>query len=278
MKNPLEKLTRREQYGLTGSVVILVGIVLGSWGCNRLSPPPLAPTMQLSQAGGAIPLTPEQATPAPSPSATPLQELVVHVTGAVKKPGIYKFRNGQRLYEAVEKAGGFRADAAQEALNLADKLRDADRLNVPVKAAPATPAPHIARSTGRREIVTRIPPAPVQVLARPSEGRVIGMSAASSSSRGDNSGSEAPAPGESKKGSAGEAKPGKIHSPDEGTVNINTADESELQRLPGVGPAIAGRILSYRQEVGQFQTLEDLKEVKGIGEKTFAKLKPLITI
>jgi len=61
-------------------------------------------------------------------------------------------------------------------------------------------------------------------------------------------------------------------------VNINTADEIELQKLYRVGPAIAKRIVEYRQQNGKFQTVEDIKKVRGIGEKTFEKMKDKITV
>lgn len=61
-------------------------------------------------------------------------------------------------------------------------------------------------------------------------------------------------------------------------ININTADETELQKLKGVGPAIAKRIIDYREQNGEFQTIEDIKKVRGIGEKTFAKFKENIAV
>ncbi|MEK4230068.1 helix-hairpin-helix domain-containing protein [Solibacillus sp. FSL H8-0538] len=61
-------------------------------------------------------------------------------------------------------------------------------------------------------------------------------------------------------------------------VNINKADEAALVTLPGVGPAKAQAILTYRTEVGSFQTIEDLKKVSGIGEKSFEQLKDLIDV
>lgn len=61
--------------------------------------------------------------------------------------------------------------------------------------------------------------------------------------------------------------------PREGPVNINTAGYEELQRITGVGPAIAQRILDYRNRNGLFQTIEEIKKVKGIGEKTFEKMR-----
>jgi len=61
-------------------------------------------------------------------------------------------------------------------------------------------------------------------------------------------------------------------------VNLNTANAAELEKLPGVGPATAARIIEYRQKNGAFKKIEELMNVKGIGEKTFLKLKPLLTV
>jgi competence protein ComEA len=61
-------------------------------------------------------------------------------------------------------------------------------------------------------------------------------------------------------------------------VNINTATLEELQTLPGIGPSVSKRILDYRQKNGAFKKPEDLMNVRGIGEKSFLKLKPLVAI
>lgn len=61
-------------------------------------------------------------------------------------------------------------------------------------------------------------------------------------------------------------------------ININLATESELTTLPGIGPSKALAIISYREENGRFQSVEDLKNVSGIGEKTFEKLKEFIVV
>jgi comEA protein len=66
--------------------------------------------------------------------------------------------------------------------------------------------------------------------------------------------------------------------PPAAVVNINTATAAELQTLPGIGAATAARILEYRQKNGGFKKVEDLMNIRGIGEKSFLKLKPLVTI
>lgn len=64
----------------------------------------------------------------------------------------------------------------------------------------------------------------------------------------------------------------------EGMVNINTADIKELDKLPGVGPATAKRIIEYRTENGDFQSPEEIKRVKGIGDAKYEKMKDKIVL
>jgi competence protein ComEA len=61
-------------------------------------------------------------------------------------------------------------------------------------------------------------------------------------------------------------------------VNINTASAAEFEALPGIGPKMAQRIVEYREKNGAFKKLEDLMNVKGIGEKNFLKLKGQLTV
>jgi competence protein ComEA len=61
-------------------------------------------------------------------------------------------------------------------------------------------------------------------------------------------------------------------------INLNKADETQLQNLPGIGPSKAAAIIEYRETSGLFKNVEDLKDISGIGDKTFEKLKDLITV
>ncbi len=76
---------------------------------------------------------------------------------------------------------------------------------------------------------------------------------------------------------AQKGQPNLMDRPGSGKVNLNTAVQSELEKLPGVGPATAQKIIAYRQEKGVFQKPEDLMKVAGIGDKKYEQLKDWIT-
>ena len=63
-----------------------------------------------------------------------------------------------------------------------------------------------------------------------------------------------------------------------GKININSADSAALQQIPGVGPSTAGKIIDYREQNGRFKSKEDIKNVSGIGDKTYDKLEDMITV
>jgi competence protein ComEA len=65
---------------------------------------------------------------------------------------------------------------------------------------------------------------------------------------------------------------------DNALINVNMASSSELEKIPGIGPVLAKRIIEYREQNGPFTTYEDLLKVQGIGEKTLAKIKPYIQV
>ena len=61
-------------------------------------------------------------------------------------------------------------------------------------------------------------------------------------------------------------------------INVNTASQQELETLPGIGPEMAKRIIEYRKTSGRFATVDDLKNVSGIGDRVLARLKPLVKV
>ncbi|NOZ92582.1 MAG: ComEA family DNA-binding protein [Dictyoglomi bacterium] len=65
---------------------------------------------------------------------------------------------------------------------------------------------------------------------------------------------------------------------EDGLINVNMSSASELEKVPGIGPVLASRIVEYREQYGPFTTYEDLLKVQGIGEKTLAKIKPYIQV
>jgi competence protein ComEA len=80
-------------------------------------------------------------------------------------------------------------------------------------------------------------------------------------------------------------KPGEGVPPDQGStgatggkVNLNSATQSQLEELPGVGPVLAQRMLEYRQKKGRFSSVRQLMEVEGIGDKKYDSLKDLVTV
>jgi len=133
----------------------------------------------------------------------------VHVTGAVRRPGVYRLPSWARLDLAVKRAGGPAKGADLDGVNLAAKVADGQQVVVPHRSA--------------------------------------GGIATSASSE-----------------AAGGAQ---------GPISLNTATPDQLDQLDGVGPATAQKILDFRKEHGGFRSVEDLKQISGIGPKRFEALK-----
>lgn len=169
------------------------------------------------------------------------QPLRIHVVGAVRRPGVYSLPSWSRVNDAMKKAGGPTPQADLEAINLADKLQDGEQLRIPRLGRPE-----------ERGVAHRPTPEPPRVTVEAGGHRAGRFPFAQSAA--------------AVRTAAGPAGP----------VNLNTADATELETLPGVGPSTSAKIIQYRTEFGPFQKPEDLLNVSGIGPTRFERLRPLI--
>jgi competence protein ComEA len=180
-------------------------------------------------ADGRLQTAVQSPTLVPTPTEAPM---VVYISGAVNRPGVYSLPPGARIADAVQAAGGTLPVADLDAVNLAARLADEDHIIIPRKGeAPPAPVQSNPRQSG-----VRSGPNPTPAPA----------SAPTSASRGSK-------------------------------INVNTATAAELEALPGIGPALAARIVAYRQANGPFHSVEELRRVQGIGEAILARIRDLVT-
>ena len=172
----------------------------------------------------------------------------VHVCGAVRNAGVYELPAGSRVFEAVQEAGGFAADADESYVNQAQRLSDGAKLVIPTVEQVEEAAGDSRTEAGRIGIVEQ---AGVQEAG-------YGVSAAGT---GDSDGRTDP-----------------VSAAADGRININTASEAQLCEIPGIGATRAAAIAAYRQEHGGFSSIEEIMNVSGIKEGTYAKIKDRITV
>lgn len=173
--------------------------------------------------------------------------LFIHICGAVENPGVYELPVGSRIYEAIEEAGGFTQEAADDYLNLAYRLEDGWKIEIPERKS-------CDAESGEAE----------------KDGEDAAYKAAVVSGIAPDTGVRAGAVTGTEAGTAGET--------DGGLVDINTAAKEELLTLPGVGESRAQSIISYREKNGGFSRIEDIMRVEGIKEGMFAKMKDKICV
>ena len=152
-------------------------------------------------------------------------EILIHITGAVKQQGVVRLKEGARIIDAIEESGGLLEDANLNNVNLAYQLSDGQKLYIP------------GSSDNETEDITYV-----------------------ESEAGNN------------------IVQGADTNLNEEKININTATQTQLEQLPGIGTSTAYQIVQYRQENGKFNTIEDIKNVSGIGEAKFNQIKDFICI
>jgi competence protein ComEA len=163
-----------------------------------------------------------------------------YICGCVLNPGVYELRKGSRLIDLLNVAGGAGKDACLEAVNLSLIINDQDMAYIPTTGE--------IDDNGFGVFDT--------VKNNSFSGTYI-------SSTGSASGSK--------------ENPG-VHEEEGSLININTASLEELQQLPGIGEKIAGAIIEHRDNFGSFSGIENIKDVKGIGEKKYESIKDMITV
>ena len=166
--------------------------------------------------------------------------IVVHISGAVNIEGIVELEAGSRIANAIEKAGGVKENADMTDINLAYPLEDGMKIHIPTKE---------------------------ETEANKNNENMIDESYVTSSSGGVSSKEDTNSTQGSSKSTTSNEK-----------VNINTATQEELDTLPGIGPSIASKIIDYREQNGKFNSIEEIKEVSGIGDAKYEKIKDSITI
>ncbi len=165
--------------------------------------------------------------------------LAVYVCGQVNVPGVYELERGARIGDAVTLAGGMKEEAAADALNLARLLEDGQMIRVPS----------------------------IEEMEEAGEKPVI-VSGGKVKEETGTAGEEA----------AGKGKPGISGSDAGGLISLNQATKEQLMTLPGIGESKAEAILSYRQEQGGFENVEEIMRISGIKEGVYLKIKDKITI
>ena len=169
------------------------------------------------------------------------QMIKVHISGAVNNEGLIELEENSRIADAIEKAGGVKENACMEEVNLAYLLEDGMKIKIATKEEVQTQKLNNLESSG---ISTEIVKSNNADLGKSAESKI------SVSSKNNNN----------------------------SKVNINTANQTELETLPGIGTATALKIINYRKENGKFKNVEDIKNVKGIGDSKFNNIKDLIII
>lgn len=184
------------------------------------------------------------------------REIIVYVTGAVQNPGLVHLPLDARLNDALQQVT-ILPTANLEALNPAEKLKDGQKIVVPYLPLPVAESPESGNSTM-------------------SAGSIGSAGSAGSSGSSGSSGSAAGSLSTGVSGGGVSGSGTMVTVVDDGKININTASAEELDKLPGIGPALAERIIQYRTENGPFAVPEDLQNVSGIGPKTYEKMAPMV--
>lgn len=169
-------------------------------------------------------------------------KIYVYITGEVNVPGVVILNEGSRIVDAINSAGGTTSKANISKVNLVYVLEDGMKVNIPND----------------------------NDLKNNPDFEYITMN--SGDGRNDSTPKNSNTANSSDSGKTQETKS------KYSIVNINTATQTELETLPGIGPSLALKIINYRIENGKFSSIEEIKNVSGIGESKYEEMKNYITV
>jgi competence protein ComEA len=195
--------------------LLLLSVMAAGWLLLRARP------VAVASPGDVVTVaTPSQSAASATPSmAKSASKIVVHVLGAVRRPGLVRLPENARVQDAIDAAGGLTRRADPGELNLAQLLSDGQQVLIGTRRHPA--------------------------------GEVR----------------EQPGSGDASSGPTAQ-----------GALDLNRANQAQLEELPEVGPVTAQAILAWRQEHGRFTRIEELQEVDGIGPKTYGQIAPHVRV
>ena len=151
--------------------------------------------------------------------------IYIHIVGEVRNQGVVTLNKGQRIMDAIEKAGGVTEEADLSKVNLAFVLSDGQKVRIPSVNDEAGSGEEFVTAGGGYNVV------------QGGSGGSVGVK-----------------------------------------VNINNASQTELETISGVGPSLAAKIINYREKNGKFRSIEELKNISGIGDSKFEVMKDFVEV
>ena len=176
-----------------------------------------------------------------------LENVFVDIKGAIINPGVYEIQVDKKVIDVINLAGGFTEDADTSMINLAKQVKNEMVIIIYTKE-------EVKKATEPNQIIKYVDKK--CVCPEIKNDACINNS---NSKTNDKTSSNNTLDGDEK-------------------VNINTATVEEFQKLTGIGESKAKAIVSYREENGEFQNIEEIKNVPGIGDSVYEKIKDYITI
>lgn len=191
-------------------------------------------------------------------ASSQVEKIFVDIKGAVEEPGVYRIGINERVSNVIQRAGGLKKNADIKKVNLAEKLTDQTVIYIPKKGEKRL-GDYVSLGGQQNQPNQQNQPSSQE---NPSSSSSLATEGGSSETSQIANADSAQNPSQS----AGNK------------VNLNTAQKADLMKLTGIGDKKADQILAYRQQHGRFKTIDEIKQVSGIGDKTFLSLKDQLCV